>query len=70
MAHPLVPLLILVIVVCGAAVVGYVAYSIANDIADKTAAKMEKKNVSFGKEGLKIGVKELKEEDYVGATQG
>lgn len=69
MAHPLVPLLILVIVICVAAVVGYVVYSIANDIADKTAAKMERSNVSFGRDGLKIGLKEVKEEDYVAQTQ-
>ena len=52
-----------------AAFVGYVVYSIVTDIADKTSQKMEKKNVSFGKEGVKIGVKEVKTENYVDQTQ-
>lgn len=69
MAHPLIPLLILFIVICVAGFVGYVVYSIANDIADKTAKKMDKHNVSFGKEGMKIGVKQVKDEDYVAQTQ-
>ena len=69
MAHPLVPLLILFIVVCGAAIVGYVVYSIVTDIADKTSQRMEKKNVSFGKGGMKIGVKEVKDDDYRAKTQ-
>jgi len=69
MAHPLIPLLILFIVLCFAGFVGYVVYSIANDIADKTSKKMDKHNVSFGKDGMKIGVKQIKEEDYVAQTQ-
>ena len=44
-------------------------YTIATDVADKTSKKMEKKNISFGKEGMKIGVKEVKNENYVDQTQ-
>jgi hypothetical protein len=69
MAHPLVPLLILFIVVCIAAFIGYVVYTIANDISDKTQKKMEKHNVSFGKDGMKIGMKQVKDEDYKAQTQ-
>ena len=65
----IIPLLVLFIVLAFAAFVGYVIYTIATDIADKTSKKMEKKNVSFGKEGMKIGVKEIKTENYVDQTQ-
>lgn len=69
MLSKLVPLVILFIVLAVAAFVGYAIYTIATDIADKTSKKMEKKNVSFGKEGMKIGVKEVKNENYVDQTQ-
>ena len=65
-----VPLVILFIVLAVAAFIGYAAYTIATDIAEKTSKKMEQKNISFGKEGMKIGVKEMKTENYVDATQG
>ena len=65
----LVPLLVLFVLLAVAAFIGYAAYTIATDIADKTSKKMEKKNVSFGKEGMKIGVKEIKTENYVDQTQ-
>ena len=65
----IIPLFILLIVLACAAFVGYVIYTIATDIADKTSKKMEKKNISFGKEGMKIGVKEVKTENYVDQTQ-
>lgn len=65
----LVPLVVLFIVLAIVAFVGYAIYTIATDIADKTSKKMEKKNVSFGKEGMKIGVKEVKTENYVDQTQ-
>lgn len=64
-----VPLLIFFAVLTVAAFVGYVVYTIATDVADKTSKKMEKKNISFGKEGMKIGVKEVKNENYVDQTQ-
>lgn len=65
----LVPLVVLFIVLAFAAFVGYAVYTIVTDVADKTSKKMEKKNVSFGKEGMKIGVKEIKTENYVDQTQ-
>lgn len=30
---------------------------------------MEKRNVSFTKDGMKVGVKEIKDEDYTDKTQ-
>ena len=44
-------------------------YTIATDVAEKTSKKMEKKNISFGKDGMKIGVKEVGNENYVDQTQ-
>ena len=65
----LVPLALLFLGLVFAAFVGFAIYSIATDIAEKTSEKMEKKNVSFGKEGMKIGVKEVRTENYVDQTQ-
>lgn len=65
----LVPLIVLALCLVFAAFVGYAIYTIATDVADKTSKKMEKKNVSFGKEGMKIGVKEVRTENYVDQTQ-
>jgi len=65
----LLPLIVLALGIVVTTFVGYVIYTIVTDIADKTSKKMERKNVSFGKEGLKIGVKEVKTENYVDQTQ-
>lgn len=64
-----VPLLIFFILLITAAFISYVVYTIATDVAQKTSKKMEKKNISFGKEGMKIGVKEVRNENYVDQTQ-
>lgn len=64
-----VPLAIFFIVLGVAAFIGYAIYTIATDVAEKTSKKMEKKNISFGKEGMKIGVKEVRNENYVDQTQ-
>ena len=63
------PLILLTIGLAVAAFIGYAAYTIATDIAAKTSEKMEQKNVSFGKDGMKIGIKEVKTENYVDQTQ-
>ena len=63
------PLIITLIVLAIVAFVGFVIYSIVNDVADKTSKKMEQKNVIFTKDGMKVRVKELKGEDFVGSTQ-
>ncbi|GAB7352613.1 hypothetical protein MBLNU459_g2990t2 [Dothideomycetes sp. NU459] len=38
-------------------------------MADRGKRTMEKKNVSFSKDGMKVGVKEIKDEDYTDKTQ-
>lgn len=65
----LVPLIITVILLAVAGVVGYVAYSIAMDVADKTGKKMEKKHMSVSKDGIKVGVKEVSAEQVGDSTQ-
>lgn len=69
MASRILPLIILVVVVGILAVVGFIAYSIVQDVSDKTRDKMEKKNVMFTRDGMKVGVKEVNEEDYVDRSQ-
>ena len=65
----LVPLIILVVVVVILAAVGFMAYSIANDVGSKTRKKMEKRNISFTKEGMKVGVKEVTTEQQQDSAQ-
>jgi beta-lactam-binding protein with PASTA domain len=68
-ASNLVPLLVLFILVVLAAVIGFIAYSVANDVSDKAAKRMEKKNIKFSKEGMRVGVKEISTEDVADSTQ-
>jgi len=63
------PLIITFILLVIVAVVGFVAYQIACDVAENTSKKMEKKNVSFSKDGLKVGVKEVSAEEVGDSTQ-
>lgn len=67
--HPLAPLLILLTLLLIIAGVGYIAYTIANDVATTTNNKMQRKNVIVTKDGMKVGVKEVREERYVDSTQ-
>jgi len=67
--HPLLPLLVLFLVILFLCAIGFVVYSIARDIAQKAAEKLEEKDIKFSKKGMEVRVKEYKEEDYVGATQ-
>ncbi|KAI4133527.1 MAG: hypothetical protein LQ347_002149 [Umbilicaria vellea] len=61
----LLPLLALVVVVIVAAFVCYGIYTVVTEIADKTQEKMEQKNVVFTKDGMRVGVKEVRKENYV-----
>ncbi|KAF1809070.1 hypothetical protein P152DRAFT_175308 [Eremomyces bilateralis CBS 781.70] len=65
----LVPLAILFAVVGVFVWVGYQMYVFANDLADRGTKKMEKKNITFTKDGMKVGVKEVRTEDYEDRTQ-
>lgn len=55
----LIPLIVLVVVVGGGAYIGYQIYVWSNEMTDRGKKHMEKKNMSFTKDGgLKVGVKE------------
>jgi hypothetical protein len=44
-------------------------YIWTNDLANQGKNHMEKKNVKFTKDGMKVGVKEMSEEEYADRTQ-
>ncbi|KAJ0424090.1 hypothetical protein BJY00DRAFT_277012 [Aspergillus carlsbadensis] len=69
MPNRLIPLAILILVVIVIAAVGFIAYSIIQEVSNKTKSKMEKRNVMFTKDGMKVGVREVKEEEYVDRSQ-
>ena len=68
-ASNLVPLLVLFILIVIAAFVAFIAYSVANNVSEKAARKMEKKNIKFSKGGMKVGVREVSTEDISDSTQ-
>ena len=68
-ASSIVPLIVLFLVVGFLAVVGFVVYSIANDVSQQTRQKLERKNVSFSRDGMKVGVKEVSVEQQEDVTQ-
>ena len=63
------PLIILFIVLCLAAAVGFVVYSVIQSVSDTTKKKMEKKNISMHRTGMRVGVKDVTAEEYEGKTQ-
>ncbi len=63
-------LIILLIAVCFFAFIGYVAYTVVNDVTDKTKQKMEKKNINFSKEGMKVSMKQRTAEQESDDAQG
>ena len=65
----LMPLIVLVIVGAILAAVGYAVYTIANDVSAQTKKKMEKKNISFSRDGMKVGVKEVTREQQEDGAQ-
>ncbi|KAF5856473.1 hypothetical protein ETB97_007304 [Aspergillus alliaceus] len=65
----LIPLIILLVVVTILAVIGYIAWSIVQEVTRNTRSKMEKKNVVWSRDGMKVGVKELNDEDYKDRSQ-
>jgi uncharacterized protein (UPF0333 family) len=68
-AHNLVPLILLLVFVGVLAAVGFVVYSIMQDVSKTTREKMERKNIAFTKDGMKVQVKEVKDEAYKDQTQ-
>ncbi len=67
--HPLLPLALLTLFLLAAAFIGYAIYATATEIAQKTTKKMESKNVVFSKDGMRVGVKEVRGDVYVDGTQ-
>ncbi|KIV82332.1 hypothetical protein PV11_04451 [Exophiala sideris] len=68
-AGHIISFIIFVVVIAFLAIVGYIAYSIAHDVGHTTRQKLEKKNVSFSREGMKVGVHERSAEHEEDATQ-
>ncbi|KAF7860604.1 uncharacterized protein EAF02_010838 [Botrytis sinoallii] len=66
----LLPLLIFLIILSAFAFVAYQVYLVTQQVSKSASDKMASKNVSFTKDGVKVGVKELKNENYVDKTQG
>ncbi|KAF3763763.1 hypothetical protein M406DRAFT_341185 [Cryphonectria parasitica EP155] len=65
----LLPLVIFFTVIAGLAWVGYQIYLSVNQMQGNVSQRMGKKNVVFTKDGLKVGVKHVKHENEVDATQ-
>ena len=65
----LVPLIVTVLLLIVAAVVGFVAYTIVTSIREETNKKMQKRNITVSRDGMKVGVKDLNTESYVDRTQ-
>lgn len=65
----LLPLFILLVFLGGFAFVAYYIFLAVTQIGAAANDKMQSKNVVFTKDGLKVGVKEIKNENYVDRTQ-
>ena len=65
----IIPLMIVIILVGAIGVAAFVAYSIGQDIANKTSEKMAKKNMSISKDGMRVGVREKSAEQVGDSTQ-
>ncbi|KAJ5773544.1 hypothetical protein N7457_008440 [Penicillium paradoxum] len=68
-ARSIIPLILLLAFVAIVAAVGYVVYSIMQDVSKHTREKMERKNIAFTKDGMKVHVREVKDEAYKDQTQ-
>jgi hypothetical protein len=53
----------------GLGFIGYHIYLSATKIQETATERMGRKNVVFTKDGLRVGVKEMKNENYVDRTQ-
>lgn len=49
--------------------IAFVVYSIVNEVTHTTKKKMEKKNISFSKEGMQVKMKQRTAEQESDATQ-
>ncbi|KAH6653764.1 hypothetical protein BKA67DRAFT_259983 [Truncatella angustata] len=64
-----IPLVVLLLFLGGAAFVGYHIWVAVNKVEKTYSDKMAKKNVVFTKDGMRVGVKHVEQERYVDATQ-
>ncbi|KAJ6093151.1 hypothetical protein N7486_008440 [Penicillium sp. IBT 16267x] len=65
-AVPLILLLVFVAIVAG---VGYAVWSVVLDVKKNTRAEMERKHVSLSRNGMKVSMKEIDDENYKDRTQ-
>lgn len=65
----LIPLLVFFALAAGVAWVGYQIYLSVSQMKGNVSQRMDKKNVVFTKDGLRVGVKHVQEEGEVDATQ-
>ncbi|KAK7414141.1 hypothetical protein QQX98_007003 [Neonectria punicea] len=63
------PLLIVFAILAVGGWVGYQVYLSVAKIQETASERMGKKNVVFTKDGMRVGVKQMKNENYVDATQ-
>lgn len=63
------PLIILIVVLAGAGLVAYHIFLALQHISEGAGKKLQSKNVTFTKDGMRVGVKELRTENYVDSTQ-
>lgn len=63
------PLLILILVVAGISFVLYHIWQTWMQFGKNTSDRMAKKNVIFTKDGMRVGVKQASQEQYIDATQ-
>ncbi|CAI7597617.1 unnamed protein product [Penicillium discolor] len=68
-ARNLLPLILLLVFVGIVAAVGFIVYSIVQDVGKNTREKMERKNIAFTRDGMKVQVKEVQDEAYKDQTQ-
>jgi hypothetical protein len=69
MHRQLFPLVVAITILSITAFVGYQLYLSFRQIRDTASERMGKKNVVFTRDGVRVGVKQIKNERYVDKTQ-
>jgi hypothetical protein len=64
-----IPLILLLLFVAIVAFVGYAVWTVVLDVKKNTRAEMERKHVSFSRDGMKVSMKEINDESYKDRTQ-
>ncbi|SPO01335.1 uncharacterized protein DNG_04011 [Cephalotrichum gorgonifer] len=65
----LIPLVLLAVVLGGLAVVGYYIYESVTNIRTAAEERMSRRNIAFTKDGMRVGVRDMGNENYVDKTQ-